>query len=234
MAIPESEKEYRWVKCGLLTNSCTQRMALCTSSPQIITRFKLMMNCPPQVTGPRTMIAVSWKTWKTRSIFPNVTITQLYHIGHDTHFKQKLTGTETSLPGAKRQDITSVRAAPRRRPLQLSLLLNVGLVFRPASLDLTALDPSTIQKTIEEKTQQIQWRMIVSPEMVAGQKQLNPCPIFERAATVDNTEVVNSSENLRASRWNFRFKYELPMLFRAANTRVPDRNCPSAIGGNLE
>ena len=72
-----------------------------------------------------------------------------------------LTSTETSLRGAKRQDITYVRAAPRRRPLQLSLLLNEGLIFRPASLDLTALDPSTIQKTIEQKTQQTQWRMIV-------------------------------------------------------------------------
>ena len=41
----------------------------------------------------------------------------------------------------KRQDITYVSAAPRRRALQLSLLLNEGLVFRPASLDLTALDP---------------------------------------------------------------------------------------------
>ena len=73
-----------------------------------------------------------------------------------------LPSTETSLRGAKRQDIT--RAAPRRRPLQLSLLVNEGLVFRPASLDLTALDPSTIQKTIEQKTQQMHWRMIVSSD----------------------------------------------------------------------
>ena len=70
--------------------------------------------------------------------------------------------------------------------------------------------------------------------MIAGQKQLNPCPISEPAATVDITEVVNSSENLRASRWNSRFKYELPILLRTANTRVPARNSPSAIGGNLE
>ena len=147
-----------------------------------------------------------------------------------------LTGTETSLRGAKRQDITYVRAAPRRRPLQLSLLLNEGLVFRPASLNLTALDPSTIQKTIEHETQQMQWRMIAPtppPMIIAGQK-LNPCPIFERAARVDSTEVVNSSKTLRASRWNSRFKYELPILLRAAITRVPARNSPSAIGGNLE
>ena len=145
-----------------------------------------------------------------------------------------LTSRETSLRGTKGQDITYVWAAPRRRPLQLSLLLNEGLVFRPASLDLTALDPSAIQKTIEQKTQQMQWRMIVYSDDDRRQKQLNPCPIFERAATVDNTEVVNSSKNLRASRWNSPCKYELPILLRAANTRVPDRNSPSATGGNLE
>ena len=66
MAIPESEKKFRWVKCGLLTKSCTQRVALCTSCSQIITRSKLMMNRPPQVTGPRTIRAVSWKTWKNK------------------------------------------------------------------------------------------------------------------------------------------------------------------------
>ena len=75
-----------------------------------------------------------------------------------------LTSTETSLRRTKRQDISYVRAAPRRRPLQLSLLQNKGLVFRPASLDLTALYPSMIQKTIEQKTQQMQWRMIVSSD----------------------------------------------------------------------
>ena len=66
MAMPESKKKFRWVKCGLLTKSCTQRMELCTSSAQIITRSKLMMNCLPQVTGPRTIRAVSWKTWKNK------------------------------------------------------------------------------------------------------------------------------------------------------------------------
>ena len=46
------------------------KKALCTSSSQIITRSKLMMIHPPQVTGPRTIRAVSWKTWKNKiSIF---------------------------------------------------------------------------------------------------------------------------------------------------------------------
>ena len=65
-----------------------------------------------------------------------------------------LLGTETSLRTAERQDITYVRAAPRRRPLQLSLLLNEGLVLGPASLDLAALQPSTLLKSIEQETQQ--------------------------------------------------------------------------------
>ena len=62
MAIPESEKKLRCVKWGLLTKSWTQRIALCTSALQIITRFKLMMNRPTQVTGPSTMRVVNWKT----------------------------------------------------------------------------------------------------------------------------------------------------------------------------
>ena len=67
------------------------------------------------------------------------------------------------------------------------------------------------------------------PMMIAGQKQLNHGPILERAATVDSTEFVNSSRNIRASLWNSLFKYELPILLRAANTRVPDKDSPSAI-----
>ena len=68
------------------------------------------------------------------------------------------------------------------------------------------------------------------PMMIAGQKQLKPCPIFERAATVESTEVVNCSKKLRASRWNSRLKYELPILLRAANTRVPIRTPHQELG----
>ena len=64
MTIPESEKKLRCVKYGLLTKFCTQRIALCTSSSPIITPSKLTMNRPPLVTGPRTIRAVNWKTWK--------------------------------------------------------------------------------------------------------------------------------------------------------------------------
>ena len=34
------------------------------SASQINTRSRLMMNRSPEVTGPRTMRAVSWNTWK--------------------------------------------------------------------------------------------------------------------------------------------------------------------------
>ena len=80
---------------------------------------------------------------KQISVF-QITIVKPYHIGHDTYFKQMLTSMEASLRTAERQDITYVRAAPRWRPLQVSLLLNEGLVFRPASLDITALDPPAL------------------------------------------------------------------------------------------
>ena len=79
----------------------------------------------------------------------------------------------------------------------------------------------------------MQWRAVDPSMMMAGQEQLNPCPILERAATVDSTELVNSPKNLRPFRWNSFFKYELPILLRAANTRVPDKNSPSPKGGVL-
>jgi len=98
IATPESEKKFRWVKCGLLTKSCTQRRAPRISSSQIITRSRLMMNFSLEETGPRTMRAVSWNTWeKQDDFFPTQTIPKLYHFGHDTYFKQMLASTKTSL-----------------------------------------------------------------------------------------------------------------------------------------
>ena len=68
------------------------------------------------------------------------------------------------------------------------------------------------------------------PLMIAGQNQLNPLPVWERAATVDSTEFVSSCRNLWASRWNSLLKFKLPILLRAANARVPDKHAPSATG----
>ena len=159
---PESKKKLRWVKCGLLTKSCTQSRAPRTSSSLIMTRARLMMNFSPEVTGPRTSRTVSWKTYKnTKTYFWLKQSSSLTTFGHDTYFKQMMTSMKTSLRRAKRQDITYVRAAPRRRPLQLSLLLDKGLVFRPTGLDLTTFYPPTFQKSIQQKTQRVQRRMIV-------------------------------------------------------------------------
>ena len=58
---------------------------------------------------------------------------------------------------------------------------------------------------------------------IAGQEQLNPCPILERAAAVHSREFGKPSRNLRASRRNSLFKYNLPIFLRAANTRVAEK-----------
>ena len=148
---PESEKKFRWVKWGLLTKSSTQSRAPRTSSSCIMPRSRLMTNFSPKVTGPRTMRAVNWKTYKNKiTYFWLNQPSGLATFGYDTYFKQMLRSTKTSLPRAKRQDITDVRAAPRRRPLQLSLLLDKGLVFSPTDLDLTTLYPPTFQKPIRQ------------------------------------------------------------------------------------
>ena len=80
----------------------------------------------------------------------------------------------------------------------------------------------------------MQWRMVVSPDDDCWTETTQSLSNLRTAATVDSTEVVNSSKNLRASRWKTRLRYELSILLRAANTRVPARNSPSAIGGILE
>ena len=164
MAIPESEKKFRWVKCGLLTKSCTQRMALCTSSSQIITRPKLMTNRPPKVTGPRTIRAVSWKTWKNKiSIFQhNDHVTLPYWLQYilysdvDGYGNQpagnKTTGHHLCQGGSSSKTAPAVVTSERRSGIQTG---------KPRS---QALDPSAIQKTIKQKTQQMQWRMIVTPD----------------------------------------------------------------------
>ena len=66
---PESERKFRWVKCGLLTKSCTQSRAQRTSSSRIMTRSNLMTNFSPEITGPRTIKAVSWKTCKNEMTY---------------------------------------------------------------------------------------------------------------------------------------------------------------------
>ena len=113
-------------------------------------RSRLMVNLSPEVTGPRTMGAVSWNTCIKQDDSPaNQTIRRLHHIRHDTYFKQMLASTKTSLQRAKRQDVTYVRAAPRWKPLQLSLVLHKGLVLSPTSLNPTASDPPPFQTPIQ-------------------------------------------------------------------------------------
>ena len=104
---------------------------------------------------------------------------------------------------------------------------------REASISLPFIHPRS-KSPSNNRPSRCRGAWLSPPMIIAGQKQLSPHPTLERAATVDSTEVVNSSRNPRASRWNSFFKSELTILLRAANTRVPDKNSPSAIAGNLE
>ena len=130
MTMPESEKKFRWVKCGLLTKSCTQRMALCTSFAQINTRSKLMMNHPPQVTSPRTIRAVSWKTWKNKISFFQLTnhatlpywSRYIFQTDADEHENQppksKTTGHHLCQGGSSSKTAPAVVAPERRTGIQ--------------------------------------------------------------------------------------------------------------------
>ena len=96
-AIPDSKKKFLWVKCGLLKKSCTQNIAPGTSSSAINAHSRLMMNFSTEVTGPRTMRAVSWSTWKKQNnSLTTLTMKRLYLIVHDTYFEQNQATTKTA------------------------------------------------------------------------------------------------------------------------------------------
>ena len=233
--MPESEKKFLWVKGGLLTKSCTQSRAPRTSSWEIIIGSKLMMNLSQEVTGPRTMRAVSWSTWEKQDVsFLIQTITRLYQIRHDTFFKQLLASTETSLPRAKLQDIAYVRAAFRWRPLHLSLILDKTLVFIPTSLNLTAFDPPPFRKSIQEMIQQMQQRVVVSTNDVGRAKTTISLSNFGTSSYGGQHRVREFFQKSTGVSLQLSFKYKLPILLKAANTRVPDKKSLSAIGGNFD
>ena len=84
---------------------------------------------------------------------------------------------------------------------------------RQASISLPLIHPRSKMPS-KKRPSRCSGAWLSLPMMIAGQKQLNPCPISKRAATVDSTEFVKSSRNPRASRWNCSFKYEFPVLLR--------------------
>ena len=152
-------------------------------------------------------------------------------LGYDTYFVQVPTSAETSLSRTERQDVTYVRAAPRGRSLQLPLFSNKGLVHASTSLPLIqpfSSSPSTsLLKSCSGATSS-------PPTTIAGQKQLNPCPMAEREATAESTQFKKSSKNRRASRRNSFCRYWLLTLPNAAITRVPSRKCLASIGAKRE
>ena len=72
------------------------------------------------------------------------------------------------------------------------------------------------------------------PTIIAGQKQLIPCPMTDLEATVDRIQFTNSPRKQRASRRNSVRRYWLPTLSNAATTRVPERKSLSSIARNRD
>ena len=228
-------KKIPWVKCGLLTKSWTQSRTPRTSSSQIITRSRLMMNLSLEVTGPRRIRAISWNTWNDKTGYFRLKQSQGFTILVTILFLNRC--WRARKPACREQnDRTSPtlgRLLVGDRSSCRCSWTNDRYSARQASTSLLSIHPRS--KSPSSKIPSRFSGAWSSPPMtMAGQKQLNPCPILERAATVDSTEFVNSSKKFRASRWNSRFEYEVLILLRAANTRVPDKNSPSAIGGNFE
>ena len=96
---PETAERFRWVKCGLLTTSCTQSRTPRTSSGLIAARSEFIPKLSPDVTRPRMAIAVTWSgVPETRYRWNNCNIKIISHmIGDNTFFIQRAPTTETSL-----------------------------------------------------------------------------------------------------------------------------------------
>ena len=203
---PESEKKFRWVKCGLLTKPCTQSRAPRTSSSLMMTRSSLMTNFSPKVTGPRSNRAVSWKTYKKWFISDSA-----------SHQVLPLLVTKHTLNRCWRAWKPACEEKnDRTSPMSMRLLVKDRsscrcswtkdwYSARQASISLPSTHPRS-KSPSNNKPNKCRGAWSSPPMMIAGQKQLSPCPTLERAGTVDSTEVVNSSRNLRASRWNSFFK----------------------------
>ena len=70
---------------------------------------------------------------------------------------------------------------------------------RQASISLPFIRPRS-KSPSNNRPNKCRGAVLSPPMMIAGQKQLSFCQTLERAATVESTEVVNSSRNLRSSR----------------------------------
>ena len=123
-------------------------------------------------------------------------------LGYDENFIQVPTSARTSVSKTKRQDVTYVRAAPRGRPLQLLLFLAkdwYSALNASFSLPLVQLFLSSPSKSLLKSCK---GATSSPPITIAGQKHLKPCPMTERAATVERTQITKTSGNREASRRN--------------------------------
>ena len=64
---------------------------------------------------------------------------------------------------------------------------------------------------------------------ISGQKQVNPCPIGECAATVEKMVLRRSSGKRRQSLWKYFWRKLLFMFSRDDNRRVPSKKCSSSM-----
>ena len=205
MLKPVSEKKLLCVKCGLRTRSCTQSRTPRTSSLLMATQSRLMVKSSHCVEYPRITSVVNWNTWKTQlhekmKQFTRAGATSLF--GYDTYFIQVPTNRENQ-PVQNRTTGRHLRqggSSWTTAPAAAVLAQRTGTYSaRHSSTSLPLVQPfssnpsKSLLKSCEGATSS-------PPTTIAGQKQLKPCPLTERAATVDRKQFKKSSRNRRASR----------------------------------
>ena len=172
----------------------TQSRAPRTSSSQIITCSRLMTNLLPEATGPRTIRAVSWNTWNNKTSYFRLKRSQGFTILVTTHTLNRCwrarkrackERNDRTLP-------TSGQLVVEDRSSCRYSWTGDWYSARQASISLPLIHPHS-KSPPNETPSSCNGAWLSLPMTIAGQNQLNPCPVLERSATVDSTEFVNSS-----------------------------------------
>ena len=111
----------------------------------------------------------------------------------------------------------------------LSLLVDGRVELSHCRFNFGPLNSTKFKQTIQQLPKEVESRIFVAPMTISGQKQLSPCPIGERAATVGRMVLTRSSRKRRQSQRNFWRRKLLLIFSRDGSRRVPSKKCSSAI-----
>ena len=142
-----------------------------------------MMNLSPEATGPRTIRAVSWTSWNNETSYFRLKRSQSFTILVKIHTLNRC--WRARKPACKEQNDrtspTSGRFLVEDRSSCRCSWTKDWFSARQASTSLILIHP-LYKSASNKRPSRCSGAWSSPPMMIAGQKQLSPCPILERAA----------------------------------------------------